>query len=311
MSAVIQGFVTRQEAGLAKPKSVSTRITPEKGGFAIHHGGGPQAAARSDADHEQCVDTWRRWQKFHMSKGWVDIAYTGGVCQHGYAFAGRGAGVRTAAQGTNEGNQNFHAVVWIGGEGQIPTEDALNALDWWLVTLREAGNAGLDVRPHKFFKPTGCPIQELVNWAYFRNGKRDFVTTAPVAKPKPKPKPAPVAPVSASPTPVWVKRMQNALGVKADGMWGPDTDEHALRMRNAARSRSGWPVNIHRAFNVKQVQDIIGTKVDGIWGPRSQAALVRWIKVFQNVLNVQADGKWGPKTDGKFLSVRRRNLNRY
>lgn len=174
MTAQIAGFVTRAEAGLRAAESFSRNITPEKGGVAEHWGGPAQAPARQGSSHLQCIITWGNWQKYHMNThGWVDIAYTGGFCNHGYAFAGRGKGVRTAANGTSVGNQNFYAIVWIGGAGQTPTKEALDAADWWLVNLRNAG-AGLEVRPHNYFKNTGCPGPDITDHAASRNGTTGF-----------------------------------------------------------------------------------------------------------------------------------------
>jgi peptidoglycan hydrolase-like protein with peptidoglycan-binding domain len=157
MVARIAGFVTRADAGLRQPRSVSRNITPNQGGTAGHYGGPRQPAAAPGADHAVCLRTWRGWQAYHMDRhGWSDIAYTGGYCNHGFAFAGRGAGVRTAANGTNDGNQNFYAVVWIGGEDDVRTEEAYDAFEWWVNELRMQG-AGMAVRPHDFFKSTRCP----------------------------------------------------------------------------------------------------------------------------------------------------------
>lgn len=122
---------------------------------------------------------------------------------------------------------------------------------------------------------------------------------------------APPAPPSAPTASARVKQVQKSLEVHVDGLWGPNTDERAIRMRSASISKRGYPTNRYKAFNTEDVQSVIDTKVDGIWGPNSQAALVNWIKEFQKVLNVQVDGWWGPKTDGKFIAVRRRYLNNY
>lgn len=161
MTARIAGFVSRAEAGLRAPRSVSRSITPKYGGVGVHYGGPRQPAADPGSDHARCVSTWRSWQRYHMdNKGWSDIAYTGGYCNHGYAFAGRGAGVRTAANGTNSGNQNWYAVTWIGGDGQTPSAAAVDALEWWVAALREQG-AGRGCKPHNWFKATGCPGNPL------------------------------------------------------------------------------------------------------------------------------------------------------
>lgn len=171
MTARITGFVTRADAGLRKPKSFSRNIAPEKGGVAPHYGGPAQRAAEPGASHERCIYTWKAWQDYHMdAKGWADIAYTGGFCNHGWALAGRGVGVRSAANGTNDGNYRFYAVTWIGGDGQTPTQLALDAADWWVAELREAG-AGMAVKPHRYFKSTKCPGDPLVSYASSRDGR--------------------------------------------------------------------------------------------------------------------------------------------
>lgn len=155
MTARVAGFVSRADAGLRAPKSVSKNINAASGGVALHYGG-PATNLNPD-NHGECVHLWKQWQDFHMdSRGWSDIAYTMGVCDHGYAFAGRGAGVRTAAQGTNDGNQRYYAVVWLGGEGEEPTQAAMDAFDWCVLTLRKTG-AGNSVRPHRSFHSTSCP----------------------------------------------------------------------------------------------------------------------------------------------------------
>lgn len=301
MTGRIEGFVSREEAGLVKAESVSKRITPERGGVALHYGGGAQSAAKFDSDHSRCVSTWRSWQRYHMSKDWVDIAYTGGFCNHGYAFAGRGKGVRTAANGTSVGNQNYYAVVWIGGEGQTPTQEAFRAAMWWVDQLRKSG-AGEAVKPHSWLKATGCPGAVLtIKAAQWDHEVLRDDDTKPEVELDPNP----------TPTTNIVRKIQRALDVVSDGKWGPQTDARALRMRRAASSKRGWPTNRFLTFDIEDVQSVIGTKVDGIWGPLSQAALIGWIKGFQTTINVSSDGFWGPKTDGKFILLRRRYLNKY
>jgi hypothetical protein len=181
----IAGFVSRAEAKLRPPRSVSRNITPDRGGAAVHYGG-PAQRLRS---HAQCIARWRAWQTYHMAAkpqghGWVDIAYTGGFCDHGYAFAGRGLGIRTAANGTNAGNQSFYAFTWLGGEGETPTAEALDALAWWVQQAR-GHNAGDAVRPHRSFKGTSCPGSHLVTVAARLDGK-------PLSSPTPEPAPPPV-----------------------------------------------------------------------------------------------------------------------
>lgn len=258
MTARIAGFVTRAQAGLRGPKSVSKSISPERGGVAPHYGGPRQPCAEPGADHARCVATWKAWQAFHMggSRGWADIAYTGGFCQHGYAFAGRGAGVRTAANGTNDGNQRFYAVTFIGGEGQRPTQLAIDALEWWIYTLRTQG-AGRQVKPHRWFKPTGCPGDPLVAEARRLDGAN--VSPSPSPTPPPKPTPTPT-PSKETPVPPTVRE-----GDKGD--------------------------------NVRRVQALLvavrhDLNIDGAFGPNTK----RNVQVFQKARGLGNDGIVGPNT---------------
>lgn len=173
MTGRIVGFETRADCGLRRPKSFSRRIAPNKGGIAVHYGG---PAQKLDG-HAECKRRWKGWQGFHMDeRGWSDLAYTMGVCDHGFAFAGRGAGVRTAANGTNAGNDSFYAVVWLGGDGEQPSALAQDAIEWCIQELRVNGGAGTSVRPHRSFRSTSCPGGPLV--AFSATVDRQTITTS-------------------------------------------------------------------------------------------------------------------------------------
>jgi hypothetical protein len=108
--------------------------------------------------------------------GWVDIAYTSGYCNHGYVLAGRGYGVRTAANGTNDSNQNYYAFVWVGGGSAKPNQTALNALEWLIGDARKHGDAGNKVKPHSLFHSTACPGDTIRNYIKQFDGKAVDVT---------------------------------------------------------------------------------------------------------------------------------------
>ena len=179
MTARIAGFDSRADLGLARPRSVSRRISPQGGGCAAHYGG---PAQRLTGGHDQCRRRWREWQVYHMGpqRGWSDIAYTGGFCNHGYALAGRGFGVRTAANGVDSANNTFYAFCWLGGEGETPTREALDAFEWWVREAREHGAAGLVVKAHQDFKQTACAGGALSAHARTLSGK-------PLSAPPPRP----------------------------------------------------------------------------------------------------------------------------
>lgn len=271
MTARIAGFVTRAQVGLRGPKSVSKSITPQHGGVGVHYGGPRQPAADPGSDHARCIATWKNWQNYHMNThGWSDIAYTGGFCQHGYAFAGRGAGVRTAANGTNTGNQNFYAITWIGGEGQTPTEAALDAADWWIDQLRRAG-ANTAVWPHRKFKPTGCPGDPLVGYSASRDKQHVHVGGAPAPAPAPTPAPAP-KPVAPKPT--------------GDSLVFPTLKRGSTGQ--GVRNLQGLLLAAGRA-----------TRIDGDFGPNTEKA----VRGYQAAAGLTVDGLAGTNTFRRLLGV--------
>lgn len=158
---------SRQEAGLRAPKSRSTNIRPE--GLTAHYGGPSPWGAGVDrtsparfaatCDHARCPTIWRSWQSFHMdANGWVDIAYTSGCCPHGHRYEGRGPGVRTAANGTNDGNLRSHATVYIAGDGDPLTDAARRAF------LDEQARLGPLRWDHGDWKPTSCAGSPIRAW---------------------------------------------------------------------------------------------------------------------------------------------------
>jgi len=167
--ARINRFFSRSDIGLRAPRSVSRNITPQHGGVAVHWGGPRQGTTGSSCN---CASTWRNWQNFHMnSRGWADIAYNFGFCNHGNVFAGRGFSTRSAANGTNAGNQNYYAACWIGGQGETPSKAARDALSWIVLEARNKGRAGRGVLPHSRFTGSTCPGQNLTNYAATINNK--------------------------------------------------------------------------------------------------------------------------------------------
>jgi hypothetical protein len=182
MTAKITGFRTRSQLKLRNPRSVSYNITPARGGV-VGHWGGPRQGL---GNHDQCEAIWRSWQNYHMdSHGWADIAYTAAFCNHGYVLAGRGFGTRTAANGTNDGNQNYYAFVWIGGQGNSITKAALDAYDWCIAEARRRG-AGRRVRTHQSFTGSTCGGPQVNAHSNLRDG-RDIIaaTDTYVVNPSP------------------------------------------------------------------------------------------------------------------------------
>ncbi|WGX98717.1 hypothetical protein [Nocardioides sp. L-11A] len=115
--------------------------------------------------HGRCVDKVQSIQAFHRdSRDWADIAYNAVVCPHGVIYEGRGPGVKSAANGNTEDNDDWYAVCYLGGERDGFTDAGkggmIAAVDW----LRRAGGAGLLVNGHRDHKATDCPGPDIYEW---------------------------------------------------------------------------------------------------------------------------------------------------
>ncbi|WP_103500331.1 MULTISPECIES: LysM peptidoglycan-binding domain-containing protein [Streptomyces] len=152
-------FVTRAQWGARARRSSNTNITPANGGVTVHHVGGSRVARGSHAD---CAAQVRGIQNYHMdSNGWTDVAYSHLTCVHGYVFEGRGERQRTAANGTDAGNQNWYAVCALTG-GSSSNYDAItaqlvDAFHLAIARLRSSGGAAAAINGHRNHRATECP----------------------------------------------------------------------------------------------------------------------------------------------------------
>lgn len=156
-------FVTRAEWGARPPTSTNDNITPEHGGVTIHHYSGTKWAAE---DHADCAGQVRAVQNDHMDgNGWADIAYSHLTCVHGYVFEGRGEGRRTAANGTDPGNQNWYAVCGLVGgttdDYDTITAELVDGFHHAIRRLREQGGAATALNGHRDHRATECPGEKL------------------------------------------------------------------------------------------------------------------------------------------------------
>jgi hypothetical protein len=155
-------LIRRGEADLRAPRS-STGIDPTFGTTA--HWEGPPIGW--PWPHATCYSLVRGIQNFHMdSRGWVDIAYTALPCPHGYVFEGRWIGRRTAANGTNQGNNLAYALCYLGGQGDDFTTDGRRAMRAAMDYLDRYGDAGAGRNGHRDWKPTECPGDQIYDWVH-------------------------------------------------------------------------------------------------------------------------------------------------
>lgn len=153
-------IVLRSQWGARPPKD-RTRISGPVRGVARHYEGTTLGNYR----HDSCAGRVRSIQNYHMDhNGWSDIAYSFLVCIHGTVFEGRGPGIRTAANGTNDANAHYYAGCIIIGPGDPLTDQAkagwLEGRSW----LQGAGGAGSETPPHSQLFSTACPGDAFRNW---------------------------------------------------------------------------------------------------------------------------------------------------
>lgn len=170
-----QRIVTRAQWGARAPRS-RTGLSDPEGNTA--HWEGPKMG---DFPHTSCATKVRGIQAFHMdSRGWSDIAYSSICCPHGYIFVCRWWNTRTAANGTNAGNDRSYAHCYLGGEGDPLTAEGKQALRA-VFDMTVATGAGTRRWVHSDWKATACPGGAIRDW--LKNGM--FVPQEPQPKPIP------------------------------------------------------------------------------------------------------------------------------
>ena len=149
-------LITRAQWGARAPRA----RPPEDFTGATAHWEGPHMGT---FPHASCPAKVRGIQAFHMdARGWSDIAYNAVVCPHGYVFEGRGQGVRSAANGTDVGNDADGAVCYLGGEGDPFTPEGAAAM---ADALHLVSPGGLR-HAHRDWKPTTCPGDTIAAWVH-------------------------------------------------------------------------------------------------------------------------------------------------
>jgi hypothetical protein len=95
------------------------------------------------------------------------------------------------------------------------------------------------------------------------------------------------------------KPFQKALRIKADDIWGPETNKAAGALIHATENEFPYGINF--------AQKVVGTARDGMWGNDSRAQLRNTVTVAQNAIRGMgfkpgaSDGIWGPKTNAAYI----------
>lgn len=227
-----------------------------------------------NANHSECRKRWKGIQTFHMvNRGWADVAYSFAVCYHATILEGRGKGVRTAANGTNQGNNEWYAAFFMLGGREKPTSAMLLAAEWY-------GKDRLGITRwnlHSNHKATACPGEVS---DYVGGGKFLIPDDSPQEPFFPDEPSTPSKPGTA-----WTESLVNNLPLVSRS--------HNSRGVWARRVQSLLAANGVRVSNTFNSQGY----ADGIIGPGSESA----IKGFQRTRGLSNDGIVGKNTWTKLL----------
>jgi hypothetical protein len=153
--------VIAREGWGARPPACETPLPlPQVQGFAVHYSG-------TGADFGRNARlVMRAHQDFHLdTRGWCDIAYSFEISMRtGEVLEGRGWSLRSAAQGTNEGNDAFLAICFQGADKKGRKDLSTPAVESFVDLCREfrmrKGRWPV-VKPHSHFTGTECPGDEI------------------------------------------------------------------------------------------------------------------------------------------------------
>ena len=102
----------------------------------------------------------RGWQAYHMdTRGWSDIAYQVAVDQAGRAWTLRGLRTQSGANGNNELNEEYGAILLVLIAGEQPSAAMKATVRGVVADFRKIYPKGFAIRPHSAVRPAGtdCP----------------------------------------------------------------------------------------------------------------------------------------------------------
>ena len=266
-------FESRSTVGLPGLGGVSTNITPGNGGCTIHYVGGTVGIPES-APHSKCRAKMREVHNWHVKgNGWAFFAYSLAVCQHGVVMEGRGVRRRTAANGTNPGNQNWYAILGLVGGSEKPSEAMVQGIKDAVAYLRTSGRAGARVNGHRDHLSTSCPgapLYDLVRAGVFGSGGSATPTPTPTSPPSS----GGTLPTGAESDMVGLKQGDSGERVKflqellvaggfsvgaagIDGDYGPSTAKAVLACRKAQGSKQSFGDRITGAAAKQVLQGFV------------------------------------------------------
>lgn len=286
--------VTRAEWGAALATGSLNLIQRNPLGVVIHWEG-PKMGSYP---HSKCAGKVRGIQRFHQgARKWSDIAYNEVVCPHGVRFEGRGYGVGSAANGTNEANRERYAICVMVGKGDPVTQECLQAVADAVADYRAHGHAGEDILGHRDCVATDCPGDFLYGHVKRGTFGKGTVPAAPKAPAKSAPKSAVPKALERVPGPHYPFPLpggyyfgkDDGSNASVSGWYGRKfkgkTDRQWLQEFGKQLARRGWNVGKGKTW-------LSGSGNDGKFGAEYDALVRR----FQKDQGLKQDGKIGPRT---------------
>lgn len=152
-------------------------------GVAIHW---PGTSSKTSIRTKAAVaSALRGWQAYHMdSRGWSDIAYQVAVDQEGRVWTLRGLRTQSGANGNNDLNEDYGAILLVLIAGEQPTAAMKASVRAVIADFRKLYPNGTRTVPHSAIRPDGTDCPGPAARAAIANG--DFT---PKATPTPTPEP--------------------------------------------------------------------------------------------------------------------------
>lgn len=116
-------YISRATIGLAKPNGSRSLVSSRVENTAFHYPGMANPINASGADGmRRVMSALRGWQTYHMQvRGWSDIAYCIAIDQVGRKYTLRGINIQSAANGNQDVNERFGAVLLVLGNNEEPS----------------------------------------------------------------------------------------------------------------------------------------------------------------------------------------------
>lgn len=152
-------YLPRSAWGARAPRSGPGKLTASRvRGVGIHWPGTKSSKPITSA--AAVASALRGWQDFHMDdRKWSDIAYQVAIDQAGRAWILRGLATQSGANGNNQLNEEYGAILLVLVQGEEPSAAMLATARGVIADFRRLFPRGTAIVPHSAIRPDGtdCP----------------------------------------------------------------------------------------------------------------------------------------------------------